>query len=293
MPFILIATVVLAWFFLGSEVGANWLSGLIAPERSTALPTAKVAELNGRIKIISHGRVTAFESKDKPALPLELRDGDRLEVDAGSRAVVILNSQDEFEIKDLASIIFQLWNPNDQGSPVYVNSLQGQLNLLRAGIRNRAYVMKDGRLYLPGQKPSQKPLALTVLRSAPLDMELAASEGAEEAVSETPEEAGVDTPQGTLPETLSNEYIDEVVAGKQGQLQKCWLTRLKDTPSGRGQITLQFEITRRGQVKDVRVTDSTLNDGTLQKCITSVFERLQFRRFKGTEISLTYPLTFE
>ena len=296
-PLILIAFLGLFWLFFGSEKGANWLAQVIAPDLSASLPAARVVSLNGQMKIISHGSVTAYSSENKPPMPLEMRDGDRLEVDEGSRTVVVLNSQDEFEIKDLSSVMFQLWNPKDQSSPVYMNWLQGTVILLKPGIKGRAYVMKEGRLYLPGQKPSQQPLALTVLRSAPLDMELLKGDELdpqdEEALDvETPEEVA-DAPTGATPETLSNEYIDETVSTKQGQLQKCWLSRLKDKPGLKGQLTMQFEITRRGLVKDVRVYNSTINDDALNKCVIAVFQRIQFRRFKGSEISLTFPLSFE
>jgi hypothetical protein len=159
-------------------------------------------------------------------------------------------------------------------------------------VKGKAYLIHEGRLYFPGQKPVDKPLALTVLRSAPLDMQLA-----DAGATETPpeDEPVVNTEQkfGPEPDTLSNEYIDEMIVGRQGQLQKCWLGRLKDNPSLKGQILLQFEITRRGQVKDLRIADSNIEDELLKKCVTSVIERLSFRPFKGQEISLSYPINFE
>ena len=140
-------------------------------------------------------------------------------------------------------------------------------------------------------------MALTVLKSAPLDLHLAEQEGADDfspadaAVSVEPEAAPVTN--GADPDTLSNEYIDSVIVDRQGQLQRCWLSRLKDAPGLKGQITLQFEISRRGRVKDLRVVDASIKDEVLQKCVMSVFERLTFREFKGSEISLSYPINFE
>ena len=94
-------------------------------------------------------------------------------------------------------------------------------------------------------------------------------------------------------DSLSNEYIDEVIVSRQSQLQKCWLSRLKDSPGLKGQIVLQFEISRRGKVRDLRVVDTTFDDDTLKRCVVTVFERLTFRPFKGQEITLSYPVAFE
>ena len=84
-----------------------------------------------------------------------------------------------------------------------------------------------------------------------------------------------------------------MMVSRQSQLQKCWLGRLKDRPGLKGQLVLQFEISRRGKVKDLKITDSTFSDDTLSKCVMSVVERLNFRSFKGPEISLSYPISFE
>ncbi|MGZ3722911.1 MAG: hypothetical protein ACXVA9_08285, partial [Bdellovibrionales bacterium] len=104
--------------------------------------------------------------------PIELRDGDRIETGAAAKCYVNLNSQDEIEINSESAVEFQLWNPKDAGSPIYINSLAGSLNSLRPGVKGKAYVVKDGRLYLPGQTPLLKAMALTVLRNAPLDLHL-------------------------------------------------------------------------------------------------------------------------
>lgn len=229
--------------------------------------------------------------------PVELRDGDQIQTSASSKAAVNLNSQDEFEIGQGAAVQFQLWNPKDANSAIYVEPLLGTLELRRAGVRGKAYVVKEGRLYLPGQTPEQKAMALTVLRNAPLDLHLAGTPAAAtpefEADAAPNDENIVMPPNGADPETLSNEYIDEMIVAHQAQLQKCWLSRLKDTPGAKGQIVVQFEISKRGKVKEVRIADSTLKDEVLQKCVMSVIERIPFRPYKGTEISLSYPINFE
>jgi TonB family protein len=233
------------------------------------------------------------------ATPIEFRDGDRLQTSVDSRAVVVLNSQDEIEIPAGAAVQFQLWSPADANSPIYVTVMLGHVDLKKPGVRGKAYVVKDGRLYLPGQKPLQKPMALTVWRSAPLDMHLADSGSTATEFTEDksePQVAANEPPMPTGmnndPDTLSNEYIDQTIVNHQALLQKCWLSRLKETAK-KGQIVVQFEIGKRGKVRDARVADSNLKDETLKSCVLSVFERLEFQPFKGADISLSYPINFE
>lgn len=286
----------LVWFFYFSDVGSAWLASRLAPAGDAGPVVGKVTSSEGSFKRIHGGGVELLKG---PAT-LELHDGDRIETDRGSKIILVLNSTDELEIKELSAVSVHAWNAKDPASPVYVQWQLGQLESLKTGVKGKAYIIKEGRLYLPGQKPSNKALALTVLKSAPLDMQLADAgqeEGPPEFEKDT-ESSGdsakdIEQRFGPEPDTLSNEYIDEMIVSRQNQLQKCWLGRLKDNPSLKGQILLQFEITRRGRVKDLRVADSTLEDETLKKCVTSVIERISFRPFKGQEISLSYPINFE
>lgn len=293
-PMIAIAVVALLIMLLAEPV-SRW----IAANRSAynGIVVGYIVHAEGSVRRIHGAEVDLVPSPtDKK---MEIRDGDRVQTSIQSKATLVLNSGDEFEIGSGTNIQFQLWNAKDAASPIYVNWLLGSLELSHPGVHGKCYVVKDGRLYLPGQKPTQKAMALTVLRNAPLDMHLAADPvGKQDFESDTSAASGDDssTPPPAIaaePETLANEYIDETVAAHQNQLQKCWLSRLKDVGATKGQIVVQFEISKRGKVKEAKIADASLNDEVLQKCVVTVFERIQFRSFKGTEISLSYPVNFE
>lgn len=293
-PLIIAGIVGLVTLFALSEPGARFLAGVVQSPHSVGPEVGRILSFEGQIKRVREGDVEIFAKPlDKP---LTVYSRDRIEVDGNSKALLQLNSNDEFELLSLTSVALQLWNERDASSAVYLVLNSGDAELKKAGVKGKAYVVRDGRLYSPGQKVSAKPMALTVLKSAPLDIELG-SEGKNEASTdfqEDPQQEDAE-PQSlaTEPETLSNEYIDEMVASRQSQLQKCWISRLKDNPELKGQVILQFEINRRGKVKEIRVADSTFEDDGLKKCAMSVIERINFRTFKGSEISLTYPITFE
>jgi hypothetical protein len=297
-PLVVIGIAGLAWLLFVSEPGSHWLTAFLAPPPASGAVVGRLIRGEGGIKRVHGGDV---QKLDNPITsPVELHDGDRIETDQGAQALMVLNSQDEIAIPPLSAVSVQLWNEQDPASALYLQVLAGDVELKKAGVRGRAYVVRDGRLYLPGQKPVKKALALTVLRSAPLDMQLAENQAGTASDFETdnsaaalPEESTASSGMSAEPETLSNEYIDEMMTSRQSQLQKCWLSRLKEKPDLKGQIVLQFEITRHGKVKDAKVADTTLNDDSLQKCVISVVERIAFRGFKGPEISLSYPINFE
>lgn len=296
-PFIAVTLAAMAWLVL-SDSGSRLISGWLQPWRPQGPEVGRVAELEGSFKTVRDGRV---EEHKNLSAPIPIYSGDRIEVDAKSNAVLILNSQDELLLQPLTAAAVQLWNERDPGSAIYVNLIFGDSELRKAGVKGKAYIVREGRLYLPGQKALQKPLALTVLKNAPLEMQLA-DEGMRENTANTApdfdaETALTDEPEpkdfGTEPQTLSNELIDETITAKQSLLQKCWLSRVKDSPNLKANLVVQFEINRRGKVKEVKIADASVNDAELNKCVTTVFERLQFRPFKGSEISLSYPIQFE
>ncbi len=297
-PLIAVALAVIAWLIV-SETGSRMISSWLQPWRPPGPEIGRISELEGTMKTVRDGRVREFTSL---TAPLPVHSGDRIEVDNKSRAVLILNSQDEIELGPLTAAAVQLWNERDPGSPIYVTVLGGSTELRKPGVKGKAYVVRDGRLYLPGQKPVDKAMALTVVRNAPLDMHLA-DEGMKENPANTapdfdPEAAAAEEDLvakdlGAEPETLSNELIDEVIVSRQQQLQKCWLTSVRDNPNMKANLVVQFSITRRGRVKDVKIADSSSSDEDLKKCVVTVFDRLTFRSFKGSEIVLSYPIQFE
>ncbi len=295
-PLLIIFVAGLLWLIFFSEPVAHFVSSWFENKKPPGISLGRIVQVSGRIKRINLNAVQTLQEPLTSAV--DLVDGDRLEVDKDSRAFLILNSQDEFELGPLSSVQLQLWNGRDANSAIYLTWLGGALELRKAGIKNKAYVVRDGRLYLPGQRPTKKALALTVLRPASSDLQLPenlkkVSDEFEDEIMLEDRETEEPLQLHLEPESLSNEYIDETIAARQAQFQKCWLSRLKDNPNLKGQIVLQFEITQRGKVRDVRIAEATLDDETLKNCVTQVVQRLSFRSFKGPEISLSYPISFE
>ena len=278
-----------------SEIGSRWLATWIGPVHHDGPALGSVAESKGKVIRTRAGRAQA--RGDLNGEPLDLKDGDRLETGADGQATLILASQDELTVPPRTTLTFELWNHRDPASPIYVHVVAGDVSPRRAGVRGRAYVVRGGRLFLPGQKPGLKGPPLLIGRGATVDLSLKdapadAPAGPNETTSAvTDPEPAAGRPDD--PETLSNEYVEDMIGSRRTQLQKCWMSRLKDKPDLRGKLTVQFEITRRGHVRDVSVVDSTLGDPALSACVSTVIERLPFRGFRGPEIAIAYPITFE
>ncbi len=291
-PYIIVAVIAVLGLIL-SEPAANWISRKLAPQKIQGGVVGKINQIQGEVKILREGQV--LELPTPLEQPVSIHSGDRVEVDDKGQAILTLNSQDEFELLPRTAAVFTFWDERNPASPIYVTLLSGDAELRKAGVKEKAYLVRDGRLYLPGQKAAHRPMALTVLRSAPLDMHLAQDARPEDFEIETePTSVGTEPKEfGAEPVTLSNEYIDEIISSRQHLLQKCWLARIKEAPEEKARLAVQFEITRRGKVKDVKIADSTVHDETFKNCVSAVFERLTFRSFSGPEISLSYPLQFE
>jgi TonB family protein len=224
-------------------------------------------------------------------------DSDRVETGGDGAATIALKTLDELKLGAHAAVSFEVWDERDPNSPVYVHVLHGEVESKAGGVRGRAYLVREGRLYAPGQKPGVKQPPLLITRS---------TAGRDEAKTAAPSPAlpestatrdDLDTPATATtardPETLANEYVEEMISSRGSLLQKCWLSRLKDKPKLKGKLTVQFEINRRGKVREASIVDSSLNDEQLGQCVATVIERIPFRGFTGPEISIAYPISFE
>lgn len=284
----------LALLLILSDSISDKISDWIFGRQENGAVVGKLVQLNGSAKVISGNREKSVIGPIND--PIILLDGDRLEVSAKSQGSLILNSQDEFLVKPTTNLMLQLWNARDGQSPVYVTLLSGQLELQKAGVRGRAYLVKQGRLFMPGQEMRNQRLNL-ILNQKEIDIELSENQLSEDTSEELDSEGELDVPEEKLntsePETLSNEYIDDSISRKQISLQKCWLSRVKNSPVHKGRLVVQFEISRRGKVKDTKIIESDFNDETLHNCIIGVIQRINFRSFKGPEISLSYPIQLE
>jgi hypothetical protein len=146
----------LVWFFYFSDVGSAWLAARLAPSSEAGPVVGKVTSSEGSFKRIHGGGVELLKGR----ATLEVYDGDRLETDRGAKLVLVLNSTDEIEVKELSAVSVHAWNAKDPASPVYVQWQLGQLDTLKTGVKGKAYIIKEGRRILPTYNSFQLALDL-------------------------------------------------------------------------------------------------------------------------------------
>ena len=273
-----------------SEFAARHIAKFFGPKPAAAIEVGRLTDGHGAITRVRGSNRDVRRDQD-PAMVIE--DGDRVETGGDAEATVVLNSRDELTLGPKSSLAFELWDERDPNSPVYAHVLAGEVTAKPGGLRGRAYVVRDGRLYLPGQKPGVRPPPLLINHEPAADVTPQPAVTLEDAPASAAHDSSVGEASPHDPETLANEYVDEMILSRQGLLQKCWMSRLKDKPKLRGKLTVQFEISRRGKVREATIVDSSLDDAQLGQCVISVVERIPFRSFTGPEISIAYPISFE
>lgn len=193
------------------------------------------------------------------------------------QARVLLDSGAEFKVLEDSQIVFELWDAAQMGTPLYLNIIKGNIEVLKSGPENSVYVLKDKSLYLLGQTPPAKNFEMVIQNMSPPAEPL-------------PEAAPIHADQGT--DTLSNSYMDEVIEAQKNQFQKCQANSLRNQFQDKGELLIGLTISPRGTVDSVKILSSTFKDPELPECAVSVFKRIKFRPFSGPEIVRSYPLTF-
>lgn len=94
-------------------------------------------------------------------------------------------------------------------------------------------------------------------------------------------------------ETLSDEYISNVIKKQRPFFNRCFVQHLRLNPNASGKVDFSFKILPTGKVEKIRVLRSTIKDPRFQQCTLSVVRRANFKSYKGDPIIVNYPINFE
>ena len=102
------------------------------------------------------------------------------------------------------------------------------------------------------------------------------------------------TPTDTI-SVLSGELdprvIQRGVKRHMNAIQDCYQHELDRSPSLEGDLTVRFQISPDGRAHDAEIARSTLDDATVEQCVTGVFDQMTFARPPGP-VTVTFPLRF-
>jgi outer membrane biosynthesis protein TonB len=93
---------------------------------------------------------------------------------------------------------------------------------------------------------------------------------------------------------FSGDKVNRIIYASTGRLRTCYQRVLEVHPdlSGvSGKVVIAFTITTTGQTTDVLVHSTTLDDPTLESCVVSVIQQLEFPR-SGQPTPVKYPFLF-
>lgn len=256
---------------------------------------ATVQEFDGRVRF-KPAKSLRYKNIKKS---MELKDQDTLTTDSNSHAKLAFQSGFEIEVKPNSLIIIE--NPKkDSEGRIQITFLKGDFSVLKSGSPNQVIVSKDKKFQdLAGRTP-QQPLKIDltppptpiidikeIVKSPTLE-----SEKIQEKKKVLAEREKKEEPKKPK-QTLSDNYISQVVNSQKPFFNRCYAQHLRLNPDSQGQIHLSFTIDTQGRVSSVSLIQSTLSDPQLEKCTISVIERCRFKSFDGDPIVVNYPINFE
>jgi len=97
-------------------------------------------------------------------------------------------------------------------------------------------------------------------------------------------------PNPALGGSLSRDVIQRVIRSHMSQVRFCYERELSRDPQLEGRVTVNFTINATGRVSEARVRNSTLNNSTVERCITEAARRWAFPQpAGGGTVAISYP----
>ncbi len=266
---------------------------LLSP-KDTRQTIAVIKSLEGRVRV-KPAKTLRYKNA---AQDQDLKEQDTLTTDANSRTKLAFLSGFEIQVEPNSLIVIENPKKDAQGR-IQITFLKGDFKVLKTGSPNQVIVSKDKKFQdLAGRTP-QKPIAIdltppTLIPDKPEDIKTPVIEAVRlDEKKKVLEETRPPPPPKKPKETLSDDYISQVVMSQKPFFNRCYAQHLRLNPDSRGQIHLAFTINTQGRVSSVSLIQSSLMDPQLEKCTMSVIERCRFRAFDGDPIVVNYPINFE
>ncbi|MBK9038753.1 MAG: AgmX/PglI C-terminal domain-containing protein [Bdellovibrionales bacterium] len=238
---------------------------------------------------------------------------DQLLVDKKSSLSLNFPNGTELRLLENTKAIIELWNPNDTNSPIYLTILFGDFELLRDGTKGKLFIVKDRQLFSPSFRPKKKEFELIfksseigiarrelnlIRRNRRLKIQMTALKVKKRHLSQLhliqqKKPSPSSTVTNSIPDTLTNSYIEDTIVNQKSQFQKCQANSIRETGPVNGQVVISFTIDPRGKIDEVKVLQTTIENQQLLNCLLSVFRNTPFQAFKGQPITRSFPLTFE
>lgn len=86
--------------------------------------------------------------------------------------------------------------------------------------------------------------------------------------------------------------VESALQKRLTQMQNCYQGALLEYPGLQGKLILRWTISMKGEVEEVIVEKSQLENAELHSCVVSEIAKLKFPKPEGASVFIRYPLTF-
>lgn len=77
------------------------------------------------------------------------------------------------------------------------------------------------------------------------------------------------------------------------KIHRCYESALRYEPELSGKVSVRFAVVRKGYVKGVHITENTLDNDQVERCVTRVVRAIRFpSRRSGKSLRFTFPFVF-
>lgn len=93
---------------------------------------------------------------------------------------------------------------------------------------------------------------------------------------------------------LTMDEVGAVIHAHRAEAKFCHDSALIGRPGLEGKVQIAFTISPGGRVKTTHIEESTMNESSMEACVTDALKKWQFPKPKGgVEVSVTYPFYFK
>ena len=86
--------------------------------------------------------------------------------------------------------------------------------------------------------------------------------------------------------------VAKTIKGSSAAVKRCYDKALLANPTLKGKISVTIFINEKGRVQNIEISEDTLKDAEVTKCIKGVISRLRFPKPDGGVASVTFPFVF-
>ena len=91
---------------------------------------------------------------------------------------------------------------------------------------------------------------------------------------------------------IDQSGVMKVIRASNAAIKRCYDKALTNNPSLKGKIAVKIVVKEDGRVGSVELSEDTLKDADVAKCVKGIIGRLRFPKPEGGPATIVYPYSF-